>query len=500
MDKTYTFTANSSLSLKKLEKCIAPTHGLAVTENEQYQAELLDTFDGELTKSGKLLLEEEGKLLLIDTISGTLISQTGNAAGRCLHEIELGPVQSQMSSLSKLRALIPISSLTVTTQTGCMLDDEQKTVARILVCTFKYKKKSATLLISRSLRGYAEEFTILQRAIQRLAGKDHGSLLAVFKLGAGGYDPKPDIALDPAAPIYQSTNLIIATFIQVARQNEAGIIADIDTEFLHDYRVSLRKVRSVISLFKGVYSADETIRLKKEFADLMQITGRLRDLDVYLLDRSYYYSLVPSSTHAGLDIMFDAFADERRQLHKSIKKSLKAKAYKKQIESLTAACTGSRWQKGELWQEPSLHFGCTAILKRYTKVCRIARTIKATTPDETVHELRIHCKKLRYLMEFFTPLFDRKKIKTLIKSLKILQDNLGRFNDFSVQQVSLTDFLHSFSSEDEKSIKVAESIGGLIAMLNHLQKKEKDQVMANFTLFDSEETRTLFHDLFSTGK
>ena len=82
----------------------------------------------------------------------------------------------------------------------------------------------------------------------------------------------------------------------------------------------------------------------------------------------------------------------------------------------------------------SLDFACRLVLKRYGKVCKIARSIDGKTADDVIHQLRIHCKKLRYLMEFFSPLFPENEIKTLIKSLKVLQDNLGNFNDYSVQQ------------------------------------------------------------------
>ncbi len=497
MNTIYTLPANSSLSLKKIGKAFTAPHTLLITENEQEKIKLLDTFDSELTSSGKLLLESEERLLLIDTISGTVFSQPGNASGLCFDGIEPGSVQSQITSLSKLRALIPIATMALIRETACMLDDEEKTVARLHYYVFKYKKQSSALLIASSLRGYDSEFVILQNTIQSLATDNQASLLTTLKIDTGNYNPKPDVALDPAAAIFQSANAIIATFIKIARQNETGIIADIDTEFLHDYRVSLRKVRSVISLFKGVYSSDETMRLKQEFADLMQITGRLRDLDVYLLERDYYYSLVPSSTHTGLDIMFNSFSEERAQLHKTVRKALKNKQYKMHIETLAAQCIENRWLKGEAWQQSSHQFSCSAILKRYKKVCSIAGSIGESTPDEDIHELRIHCKKLRYLMEFFTPLFPIKEIKILIKSLKILQDNLGKFNDLSVQQRSLADFLHNFPQSDDKILKVAESIGGLIAMLNYLQKKEKEQIMANFLLFDSEETKMLFHELFS---
>ncbi len=498
MDKTYILTVDKKLSLTKFAGRLAPTHTLSITGPEHYHAVLLDTFDSELAQADKLLFESDGELLLIDTAKAAIFSQSGQASGRCIDEIKQGAVQSQLDTLSKLRALCPITALEYSTETACMLDDESKTVARLQGFTFKHKKYSATIIIARSLRGYETEFELLTNSLKNIADNRATSLGRILKLNISSYNPKPDIALNPADPIYQSANTIITTFIKVARQNEAGIIDDIDTEFLHDYRVSLRKVRSVISLFKGVYSSDEAARLKNEFASLMQITGRLRDLDVYLLERNEYYALVPPSTHGGIDVMFDTFTKERAQLHKNIKNALKSKQYKNRIGILCSECADQRWEKGESGQQPTRQFGCSAILKRYNKVCRIARTIDSSTPDDTVHELRIHCKKLRYLMEFFTPLFDSKEIKTLIKSLKILQDNLGKFNDFSVQQVSLADFLSSFPRTDKNSIKVAESIGGLIAMLNYLQKKEKEQVMANFALFDSEETRTLFNALFST--
>jgi len=53
---------------------------------------------------------------------------------------------------------------------------------------------------------------------------------------------------------------------------------------------------------------------------------------------------------------------------------------------------------------------------------------------QVIHQLRINCKKLRYLMEFFTLLLPPAEIKKLIRSLKMLQDNPGNFNDYSVQQ------------------------------------------------------------------
>lgn len=145
----------------------------------------------------------------------------------------------------------------------------------------------------------------------------------------------------------------------------------------------------------------------------------------------------------------------------------------------------------------SLGYACRLVIKRYRKVCSIARTIDKQTDDAVVHELRINCKKLRYLMEFFAPLFPAGEIKSLIKALKVLQDNLGLFNDYSVQQLFLRRLLSKkMVTFGQDQLQVAESIGALTAMLYRLQLKERGQVMKNFARFDSVGTRDAFTKLF----
>ena len=84
-----------------------------------------------------------------------------------------------------------------------------------------------------------------------------------------------------------------AAILKIAESNVPGILDDLDTEFLHDYRICLRKVRSVLSLVKDVYPAEGTGRMRKILGDLARQTNRLRDLDVYLLARDEYRELVP---------------------------------------------------------------------------------------------------------------------------------------------------------------------------------------------------------------
>ena len=464
--------------------------------------ELLDCFDQSIRKSGQALIFSKNKLILLQK-DAAISNQTVDEASVFINDLKDGPVKSALGFISPLRRILPVARGTLSTQLIKAVDDERKIHVRVYLQTFQVKgvDTQVTLATLQGIRGYNKAFGLMKQKVEQPgcnAVQDISSLYGLLISEYQPYNPKPDIIISKDERAFQAANDIIKAYIEIARLNEPGILADKDTEFLHDYRVSLRKVRSVLSLFKGIYSDEQTQMLKQAFADLMSPTGRLRDLDVYLLDRQHYFELLPVSLYDGLAIMFDIFAVERDDQLKKISVHLKSSAYKNKISSLE-----------KLFSEPdALPAGANAdysaylyasmlIWKRYRKVCKIARAITPATDDAEVHDLRIQCKKLRYLMEFFSPMYPAKKIKGLIKALKLLQDNLGLFNDYSVQQDSLHTFILTHASKGRKrDLIVAKSAGALIAMLYQKQIEERSRVISNFEIFDSRTTQQQFRKLF----
>ena len=502
--KPFIYLIPSLLNQAKLQSYLptAPEYSVSMQKGEKCPGVLLDTFEAELFHSARMLLQLGERLLLSDLKTGQLLEQVITAKWLLADDLPEGPVQAVLQKVVALRAFLPVAKIEICEASGALLDDEGKTRARFNNLTINRGQKSIGLGATSYLRGYDKAYADLRLSLEKMGAfscKDVGQVYDALKIKRALYEAKPTILLDPEAPVKETTGVIINTFLRTARQNEKGLIADYDTEFLHQYRVSLRKVRSVLSLFKEVYSQEDTVKLKQDFASLMQKTNTLRDLDVYLLDKKRYFSLVPVDSYEGLDILFKFFENERKREHKIVSKFVKSKTYLGEIKRLQDLfMDGSAPASGPKAETNSLAFACRLIQKRYNKVCKIARTIDADTEDSIVHMLRINCKKLRYLMEFFSPLFPAAEIKSLIKSLKVLQDNLGLFNDYSVQQAFLKQLLHERMHDFAKAqIQVAESIGALSAMLHRLQQKERRQVMKNFALFDSLETRTTITKLFN---
>jgi CHAD domain-containing protein len=297
--------------------------------------------------------------------------------------------------------------------------------------------------------------------------------------------------------VYDAARKIVASLLAAAQACEEGIAADMES--LHDYRVSLRKVRSALSLFSGVFAEEECGRLKASLGEIMEQTNRLRDLDVYLQDKDDYFPMVPESIQNGLHLLFDMLAKERADCRQAVAAFLTGPECQQTMARLRGKFEGPDTPPpGPCGLTPALPFARALIWKRYRKTCRLARHIGADTPDEVVHKLRIACKKLRYLMEFFEPFFPAASIASQIKSLKRLQENLGRFNDYSVQQCNLAGFLRTHRrSEMAENMALAESAGALMAVLHQLRRSERSLVLANAARFGNARTRAKFKKLFA---
>ena len=115
-----------------------------------------------------------------------------------------------------------------------------------------------------------------------------------------------------------------------------------------------------------------------------------------------------------------------------------------------------------------------AICSQHKVVLRDGRAIKSDSPDEALHTLRSDCKRLRYLFEFFDPIYGQ-ALSRWIKRLKKLQDVLGDFQDACVA----TDRLHAYASSVPMA---AENRGQLIAVgqLIHSQRLQAASKRAEF--------------------
>jgi CHAD domain-containing protein len=88
-------------------------------------------------------------------------------------------------------------------------------------------------------------------------------------------------------------------------------------------------------------------------------------------------------------------------------------------------------------------------------------------------------------------------MKMLVRQLKQLQENLGDFNDLSVQQGFLIDYLQTIRPKTAQAVMLAAATGGLISRLHAAHGRVRSQFLRVFNAFDTPTNRERFKTLFA---
>ncbi len=118
-----------------------------------------------------------------------------------------------------------------------------------------------------------------------------------------------------------------------------------------------------------------------------------------------------------------------------------------------------------------------------------------------MHELRKTCKNLRYLLEFFQSFYPSNAMRTLVKALKGLQDNLGEFQDYQVQGEAMLSFGMQMAENQQTPPATLLAMGTLAGSLLHQQQQTREEFLHRLKTFCRPKNHQLFQKLFgSTGR
>jgi CHAD domain-containing protein len=134
------------------------------------------------------------------------------------------------------------------------------------------------------------------------------------------------------------------------------------------------------------------------------------------------------------------------------------------------------------------------IVKVYRRMVKEGRAIDPHGPSGPFHELRKRGKELRYLLELFgAPLYPDDVVRPMIKTLKALQNVLGRHQDREVQIATLSSLAGELA--DDRSALLA--TGALIASLEDDKRVARAEFAERFQVFSRKEQRALVRDTFA---
>lgn len=211
------------------------------------------------------------------------------------------------------------------------------------------------------------------------------------------------------------------------QHNQQGALNREDPEYIHQMRVAARRLRAATRLFREV--------LPEGFAEtlpalhlLMRQLGAARDLDVLQSE-----IVTPVVSALPEEPRLAALAGRVTERHHAARSAaldtLRAPEYGRLLLlalSLLHPPTSSTDAAGATLSR----FAAARLKRLRRRMLRLAAAARVDDPA-SLHALRIGVKRLRYALEFLSPLLPTSRLRKVLPGLIDLQDSLGQLNDLA---------------------------------------------------------------------
>ncbi|HUY44394.1 MAG TPA: CHAD domain-containing protein [Streptosporangiaceae bacterium] len=469
----------------------------------------LDTFDWRLHRAG-LTLEHltgprPGELVLTGP-GGEIITQRASRLTwpALAMALPAGPVRDRLRAVAGVRALLPAARAASAVQDMRVLNPDTKTIAWISRDRTAVSYPAATQLPARlqvtPVRGYQAQAERVAQVLAAAAGDGSPAVrpldaaLAAAGRRAEDYSNKIDVGLTPGMPARLAMRVVLLRLLDTLQANVPGTIRDIDTEFLHDLRVSVRRTRSALKLAGDVLPAGLPARFRGEFKWLGDLTTPTRDLDVYLLNYHDMAAGLVSASAAELEPFHEHLGRRRAVEQRQLARGLRSARFSRLAGDWRAALTDLAPPAGG---RRAADVATDRISRAHRRVLRQGQAITGDSPAERLHDLRKRCKELRYLLEFFASLFDPVAHQRVVKDLKGLQDCLGEFQDRQVQQQEIREFAAQMMTDRDLPATALLAMGELAGQVGLCQQRAREEFAGRFREFASPASERRFRSLTS---
>ena len=232
-----------------------------------------------------------------------------------------------------------------------------------------------------------------------------------------GVSSKLDVALAPGERADAAAVAICARLLgRSIEVNLPGTLADVDSEFLHDLRVAVRRTRALQRELRGVFPPEPLRALPRRVPRLQEITGPTRDLDVYLLEFDELARRCPRQRRRPRAAARAARARRAQSAARWCARCARART--RALLRTGARCsTGSSTAPeatGPTRARPIADVAGERIAKVYRQMVKEGARDRRRQPAEALHDLRKKGKELRYLLEFFARCIPAEVVKPMV--------------------------------------------------------------------------------------
>jgi len=219
--------------------------------------------------------------------------------------------------------------------------------------------------------------------------------------------------------------------------NDAASRGGLEAEHVHQLRVAQRRLRTALKLFPEWIDDAWTTRVEPDLKWFGDLLADARDWDVFTDTTLAAYAASDDEKHKGAWQPTQSAAEAHRiAARQRLQNAMNSPRYAR-LALLFVEWFSTLEAPPRHPDQTLADYAQKRITQHYRK---IERAPDLTTLDaHTRHKVRIHAKRLRYALEFFSTLLTRKTRKRVEEALGNLQSVLGEGNDAEVAAQRLAD-------------------------------------------------------------
>lgn len=509
------FTLEAGQGPLELMESLGELFPVAVQRSWKETLAYRDTFDWRLHRAGLTLTSAEGRggvrIQVLGADNGILEAR-GVKPPHFADGLPEGPVRELILGLAGPRRLLSRARVEWQGTLYGVLNADEKTVTRLLLREGRIldpdsgeEHSRLTRLQCLALKGYGREADRVKAALGTQFGLRENDLseadfvFALAGLVPGDYSSGFSLELDPTMPAGAAARLIHLQLLEALEANQEGMVRNLDPEFLHDFRVSVRRTRSALTQIKGVLPPEVVSHFKREFRWLGSRTGPARDMDVYLMTIPRHRAALQPSARKDLEPLVQLLKKKKRAEYRRLRGCIRSGRYQRLLEDWRAFLEASRSPDSDPpgSDVPILDLASSRIRVALAKVVERGNAMENEASPEALHGLRIDCKKLRYLVTFFSSLYPEKTLSLFTRELKLLQQHLGDFNDLQVQRTALEEMAKEMMDQGTGPPATLLAMGQLMGQLEGAQIRERGAFHEHFARFSRPKNQERLRKLFS---
>ena len=259
-----------------------------------------------------------------------------------------------------------------------------------------------------------------------------------------------------------------------------------DPEGVHSMRVASRRLRSALRDFLPFLRKRGLTPVQKRLKSVADALGDVRDQDVAIMALEKIDSNAPSQVSPTLK----RFIDARKEVRDAARTELTSILEKTHLDQLQSdfivgvdASTASRKTR-PAQQITYRNMSADIILARLKELEKLSSDLFNPFDVETLHEMRIAAKRLRYAIELFQTCWGR-SIATYAKRAARLQTALGDLHDCDVWIESIGKQINNARKNKEP-----EQVAAFVWLLGHfikLRTKHLRQAFAEWSKWEAQD-------------